>query len=239
MMITKMLLTPNNYSRPQIPLKRVAKIAVHYVGNAGSSAEGNRDYFESLKDGKHGYASSHYIVGLKGEIIQCVPENEWAYCTNEANAYSISIENCHPKDDGKFTEKTYASLVELCADLCKRYGLDPMKDIIRHYDVTGKLCPLYWVNHPQDFAAFKQEVKDFIEKVIINNEDDSYTEIEQSQNQKGKEKLAIKIDDSNKKAQEVISIQKVEIPRESKNYETSTAKKNFYPCTNSIIKKTN
>ena len=64
--------------------------------------------------------------------------------------------------------------------------------------------------------------------LIINNEDDSYTEIEQSQNQKGKEKLAIKIDDSNKKAQEVISIQKVEIPRESKNYETSTAKK-FLP----------
>ena len=65
--------------------------------------------------------------------------------------------------------------------------------------------------------------------LIINNEDDSYTEIEQSQNQKGKEKLAIKIDDSNKKAQEVISIQKVEIPRESKNYETSTAKKIFTP----------
>ena len=65
--------------------------------------------------------------------------------------------------------------------------------------------------------------------LIINNEDDSYTEIEQSQNQKGKEKLAIKIDDSNKKAQEVISIQKVEVPRESKNYETSTAKKIFTP----------
>ena len=65
--------------------------------------------------------------------------------------------------------------------------------------------------------------------LIINNEDDSYTEIEQSQNQKRKEKLEIKIDDSNKKAQEVISIQKVEIPRESKNYETSTAKKIFTP----------
>ena len=170
MNITKMLLTPNKYSRPQIPLKRVTKIAVHYVGNAGSSAEGNRNYFESLKDGKHGYASSHYIVGLKGEIIQCVPENEWAYCTNEANEYSISIENCHPKADGKFNARTRQSLTELCADICVRYGLDPLKDIIRHYDVTGKPCPLYWVNHPQDFAAFKQEVKNFIEKAKINNE---------------------------------------------------------------------
>lgn len=51
---------------------------------------------------------------------------------------------------------------ELCADLCKRYGLDPLKDIIRHYDVTGKSCPLYWVNNPQDFVAFKREVKEYM-----------------------------------------------------------------------------
>lgn len=51
---------------------------------------------------------------------------------------------------------------ELCADLCKRYGLDPKKDIIRHYDVTGKACPLYWVNNPQDFVAFKREVREYM-----------------------------------------------------------------------------
>ena len=164
MMITKMLLTPNRYSRPQTPLGKVKKIAVHYVGNAGSSAEGNRNYFESLKEGRHGYASSHYIVGLRGEIIQCIPESEISYCTNEANLYSISIENCHPGTDGRFNKKTLESLTELCADICIRYGLDPMNDIIRHYDVTGKKCPLYWVDHPQKFKEFKQGVKSYIEK---------------------------------------------------------------------------
>lgn len=162
MQITQMLLTPNKFSRPQTPLKKVTKIAVHYVGNAGSSAKGNRNYFESLKDGKHGYASSHYIVGLKGEVIQCVPETEVAYCTNEANSYSISIENCHPSNDGKFAISTRYSLMELCADLCKRYGLNPLTDIIRHYDVTGKKCPLYWVTHPDDFTSFKHEVASFM-----------------------------------------------------------------------------
>lgn len=158
-----MLLTPNKYSRPQTPLKKVTKIAVHYVGNPGSSAQGNRNYFENLKTNHAAYASSHYIIGLYGEIIQCIPENEISYATNSANSYSISIENCHPHRDGKFTTATRQSLKELCADICKRYNLDPLKDIIRHYDVTGKLCPYYWVTHPEDFQRFKQEVKDYME----------------------------------------------------------------------------
>jgi N-acetylmuramoyl-L-alanine amidase CwlA len=162
MEIKKMFLTPNRYSRPQIPLKKVTKIAVHYVGNAGSSAKGNRNYFESLKDSHAAYASSHYIIGLHGEIIQCIPENEWSYATNDANGYSISIENCHPNADGKFTDATRKSLIELCADICKRYHLNPAADIIRHYDVTGKKCPLCWVTDPHDFVTFKKEVMDYM-----------------------------------------------------------------------------
>ena len=46
-----------------------------------------------------------------------------------------------------------------------------MKDIIRHYDVTGKLCPLYWVNHPQDFLYFKHDVKKLMEEENIDMEE--------------------------------------------------------------------
>ncbi len=161
MQITDMLLTPNPYSRPQTKLTKVTKIAVHYVGNPGSTAAGNRNYFESLKD-KELYASSHYVVGLNGEIVRCVPENEIAYCTNSANSYSISIECCHPGADGKFNDKTYSALLELCADLCKRYKLDPLSDMIRHYDVTGKMCPLYYVKNPSEWEAMKANVAKLI-----------------------------------------------------------------------------
>lgn len=44
------LLTPNEYSRPCIPSDGVRGIVIHYVGNPGSSAQSNRDYFEGLKD---------------------------------------------------------------------------------------------------------------------------------------------------------------------------------------------
>lgn len=163
MKITDALLTPNKYSRPQIPLKSVKKVVLHYVGNPKSSAMANRNYFENQKNGGR-YVSSHYIVGLEGEILRCVPENEVAYCSNQANTYSISIECCHPDATGKFTASTEKSLAELCAYLCEQFKLDPMKDIIRHYDVTGKQCPLYWsptkyvtkATADARFNAFKQ-----------------------------------------------------------------------------------
>ena len=143
MKITDALLTPNKYSRPQIPLKSVKKVVLHYVGNPRSSAMANRNYFENQKNCGR-YVSSHYIVGLEGEILRCVPENEVAYCSNQANTYSISIECCHPDSSGKFTPETEKSAVELCAYLLKKYGLG-VDDLIRHYDVTGKQCPLWFV----------------------------------------------------------------------------------------------
>ena len=142
MKIQEKFLTPNKFSRPQIPLKNVTKIAVHYVGNKGSSAIANRNYFENQKNGGT-YVSSHFVIGLQGEVIQCIPLNEWSYCTNQANGYSISIECCHPDDTGKFTDATENSLAELCAYLLEKFNLTA-DDIIRHYDVTGKQCPLYW-----------------------------------------------------------------------------------------------
>jgi len=172
MKITERLLTPNKYNRPQIKLEKVTKIAVHYVGNPNTSAVANRNYFENQKNGGK-YVSSHFIVGLNGEIIQCIPLDEWSYCTNQANGYSISIECCHPDSSGKFTEATEKALAELCAYLCEKFVLNPMNDIIRHYDVTGKQCPLYWsptkfvskAIADGRFTAFKEKVSGLMKSV--------------------------------------------------------------------------
>lgn len=153
------LLTPNKYSRPGIALKQINGIVVHYTANPGATALENRNYFEGLKDSHKTHASSHFIVGLDGEIIQCIPTKEEAYASNERNSDTLSIECCHYAEDGKFEPKTYASLVRLCAYLCHRFGLTE-KDIIRHYDVTGKDCPKYFVEHPKAWKKFKADVKE-------------------------------------------------------------------------------
>ena len=151
-------LTPNKYSRPQTKLKKVNNIVIHYTANPGSDAEANRNYFESLKDSHITYASSHFIVGLDGEIVQCIPLTEISYASNDRNKDTISIECCHPDKTGEFTSKTYQSLLRLCVYLCQTYGLSS-SDLIRHYDVTGKLCPKYYVNHPKKWEELKKDVK--------------------------------------------------------------------------------
>lgn len=161
--IDEMFLTPNEYSRPQTKLKKVKGIVIHYTGNPGSTAKGNRDYFESLKDTHTTSASSHFVVGLDGEVIQCLPLQEISYASNQRNIDTISIECCHPDEKGKFTKETYDSLVQLVAWLCGEYNLK-QNDIIRHYDVTGKICPKYYVEHEDAWEQFKSDVFTYIEE---------------------------------------------------------------------------
>lgn len=155
--VTEEFIPVNPYSRPGDPLLQVKGIVVHYVGNPGTTAEQNRNYFASLAETGETSASSHFVIGLEGEIIQCVPLNEIAYCSNDRNADTISIECCHPGEDGAFNDATYDSLVQLLEALCRLYNLDET-DIIRHYDITGKECPLYFVEHEDAWDALRAEV---------------------------------------------------------------------------------
>ena len=155
------LLTTNPYSRPGTAIDKITGIVVHYTANPGTTAKQNRNYFEGLKDSHQTSASSHFVIGMDGELIQCIPCNEISYASNNRNHDTISVECCIPDDTGKFTDKTYATLVHLVAWLCGRYGLST-DDVIRHYDVTGKLCPKYYVKHEDAWEQFKKDVDAYI-----------------------------------------------------------------------------
>lgn len=165
--ISVQLLDVNDYSRPGTEMDPVTGVVIHYTANPESTAQQNRDYFNSLQDGQGTSVSSHFIVGLDGEIVQCVPTWEVAYASNERNHDTISIECCHPDETGKFNEKTYISMVSLTAFLCEKFDLDA-DAVIRHYDVTGKNCPKYFVEDEDAWALFKADVKAALE----NNEKD-------------------------------------------------------------------
>ena len=149
----------NDWSRPGTPLEDINAVVIHYVGNPGTTARANRNYFASLSSGKEGtYASSHFVVGLEGEVVQCVPLTEIAYASNGRNGDTVSIEVCHPDETGEFSPVTYGRCVELAAWLCREFKLDPETDVIRHYDVTGKECPRYYVENPDAWEQFKADV---------------------------------------------------------------------------------
>ncbi len=155
--ITVDLLPKNEFSRPGEPTDEIVGIVIHYVGNPSTTAKANRNYFASLAKSGETYASSNFIVGLDGEVILCVPLGEVAYCSNFRNHDTVSIECCHPDAEGKFNDETYASLIRLCRFLVDVYGITP-ENVIRHYDVTGKMCPNYYVENEDAWRALVDDI---------------------------------------------------------------------------------
>lgn len=160
-LIKEEFLTVNPYSRPAEPLTEVRNIFIHYTANKDTSAEQNRSYFENLGITGERSASAHFVIGYEGEIIQCLPLDEIAYAVKTRNYDSISIECCFVDENGKFTDATYQSLLQLTAWLLREYKLTP-NDVLRHYDVGGKKCPLYFVEHEDSWEQFRQDLTDYI-----------------------------------------------------------------------------
>ena len=152
--IDQQIIDVDGDSRRGIYLEGIRNIVVHYVGNPGTTAQQNRDYYANPSSD----VSSHFVIGLKGEIIQCIPLHEKSSASNHRNKDTISIEVCHPDASGKFTDESYESLVKLTAWLCEACGLDN-NDVIRHYDITQKQCPLYFVTHEDAWEQFKEDVE--------------------------------------------------------------------------------
>lgn len=163
------LLTPNEYSRPQIAMSGVKYIAIHYTANPGASAQDNRNYFDNLSVTHETKVSSHFVIGLNGEVIQCIPTAEISYATNDRNVDSVSIECCHMDETGAFESATYQSVVKLAAWLCTRFGLTE-ESVIRHYDVTGKNCPKYYVEHPEAWEQMKADIAAQIQEDYVLQE---------------------------------------------------------------------
>lgn len=148
------LIDIDGQARRGLKLEAMNGIVIHYVGNPGTTAQENRDFFNNPET----HVSSHFVIGLNGEIIQCIPLYEKSSASNDRNRDTISIEVCHPAEDGKFTDASYNSLIKLTAWLCDTYNLDE-DDIIRHGDVIEKDCPRYYMQNPDAWLQLKADVK--------------------------------------------------------------------------------
>lgn len=187
------MITINTFSRPGRKLVDIKAIVIHWPDAKCKSAQWVHDYFDTGVAKEKRYGSAHYVIGLKGEIVQCIPEDEIAYhagsvrpdpasgkqYTNLAreilgeyagnpvlspNQVTIGIEVCHIDDNGTMNKCTVDSLVKFVAELCAKYGLDPAKQVLRHYDVVGwKNCPKYWVDHDDSWNDFLKQVEEYAE----------------------------------------------------------------------------
>ena len=71
-------------------------------------------------------ASANYCIGYDGEIVGCVDENDRSWCSasgwNDRKAITIEVSNSSTGGDWPISQKSWDSLVRLCADICRRYG---------------------------------------------------------------------------------------------------------------------
>lgn len=165
--IIKDFLKVNPYTRPARKNTGIKGIIAHYTAVPKATAKNIRDSFNGYGITAKRYASAHYAVD-KHEIRQMIPDDEIAYHAHDnsrcypdalkpnANFSSLGVEICI-EADGSFHPDTIKNAEKLFAYLLKKYNL-PASRIYRHYDVTGKNCPLQWVKNPAQFTAFKANV---------------------------------------------------------------------------------
>ena len=151
---------------------KTTKIAWHYTGKADVKGINTiNNWFNQINkgyksNGSYVYASSHFVCDLDGKIYSYVPMSRIAYTTNSANSYSIGIECATTGSDDHYTDEEYKSMVKLGAWLCQYYGLDPRKDFIRHYDITKKVCPRYFVNNSAKWEQFKLDCYNYMKGTL-------------------------------------------------------------------------
>ena len=158
-------------------------IVIHYTANNGDTAKNNVDYYASTKVG----ASAHYYVDEYDAVCQSVLDTDTAWAVGGTSSYkhpycrnanSISIEMCSRNKNGDekpatddgwyFKEETITHAVELTKELMAKYNI-PAENVIRHYDVWGKICPAPFVNNPKAWDDFKKRLTEVKELETVND----------------------------------------------------------------------
>jgi len=150
---------------------QIKYLVYHYTGNDGDKAANNARYYRDNVVG----ASAHYFVDDDSvtrsvedlEIAWAVGGKKWADCPRTGggklyglvtNTNSLSIELCDTRRDGTLmaTEATLKRGLELGRALMAKYQI-PLERVVRHFDVTGKHCPAYFMEE-EKWAAFKSRL---------------------------------------------------------------------------------
>lgn len=156
------LANKSNYGSSR-SLSNISYIVVHYTANDGDTDTGNGKYFANNKVG----ASAHIFVD-EDSCTQSVPDNYVAWHCETAgmtfkcscrNSNSIGVEMCSDKVNGEYviTEQTKLNTVKVVKWLMKKYNV-PIENVIRHYDVCGKICPEPWVRKSSEWTDFKNKL---------------------------------------------------------------------------------
>lgn len=166
MKITKMIAHVTNFLKKKYGKKF---LVYHFTANDGDKATNNGRYFGNNANLK---ASAQYFVD-DDIVVQSVEDEYVAYAVGGkklsgnggkyhgvcTNYNSINIELCDTNKNGKLdlSKKTRENAIELGKMLVKKHNITKER-VIRHYDVTGKNCPAYFVKDEKAWKEFVNEI---------------------------------------------------------------------------------
>lgn len=115
----------------------IDRIVIHYTATL-ASARNNAIYFS--RNERKGSSAHYFVDNVTDEIYQSVAEGDIAWHAGNwlVNCRSVGIEVVSAGED--YSEVEVGKLAWLVQTLMKRYGISE-GGVIRHYDVTGKICP--------------------------------------------------------------------------------------------------
>lgn len=139
------LADPSNYTQGRQGYK-VCKITPHHMA-AIWTAERCAQSFQNPNRN----ASANYCIGYDGTIVCNVDENNRAWTSsngvNDCQAITIEVANDTGAPTWSVSAAAWKSLVNLCADICKRYGFrlnfngTPSGSLTMHKMFAATACP--------------------------------------------------------------------------------------------------
>lgn len=152
--------------------QKIEFIVVHYTAGKNDNAQSNGMYF-SREDTKK--TSAHYFVD-ENVVVRSVSDDVVAYHCGGAmyrhpkcrNANSIGVEICTKYEDGVYYFSTAATdrAARLISELMATYDI-PLENVVRHYDVIGKICPAPFVGEGHSlWNLFKERIMDMEERTF-------------------------------------------------------------------------
>ena len=145
--------------------RKIEYIVIHDSGvrSAGANAKSTARYFSNPGDGRK--VSAHYEVD-ENKIYQSVAIKDIAYHCGDAkrpgkgnanigNSNTIGIEMAVNSDGDWRQTQTNAQM--LTKALMEKYKI-PLSNVVRHYDVSGKICPAKLIEEEGGWERWKQEL---------------------------------------------------------------------------------
>ena len=135
--------------------RSIRKITIHHCAGVMSA-----ESIGYLWQNPNRETSSHYGIGVDGEIGQYVDESNTAWTDSnwESNCTSITIENSNDSTGGEWHvgDATLNSLIRLCADISIRNGLGLLvagENLTWHSMYAATTCPGDYLRSRMDYIA--------------------------------------------------------------------------------------